>query len=225
MRNLCHLTRREFTGFFYTPVAYIVMGLFLLASGYIFSWALGVTREANMRYALGFINFFLLFLTPLITMRLLAEEKRSGTIEVLRTAPVTDLEVVLSKFLGALGFYLVLLAPTLSYVGIFVIFDASPDWGVIISSYLGLALLGCAFLSIGLWASSLTKNQIVAALITFVILLLLTIGGSEISESVLDRTFDRLSSSGVLAPYKIFTFASAQSGPTLPCRGQFAAPG
>lgn len=201
MKRLPTLTKREFTAFFYSPVAYIVMALFLLLNGYIFSWALSVTKEASMRYSLGFINFFLLFLAPLLTMRLISEEKRAGTIEVLRTAPITDSEIVFSKFLGAMGFYLVLLIPTLAYAGVFVLYQGNPDFGSVKASYLGLVLMGTAFISIGLWASSLTKNQIVAALIAFVILLLFTIGSSDVMDAIIDKVFDSFGSSSAFAKF------------------------
>jgi ABC-2 type transport system permease protein len=113
----------------------------------------------------------MLFLTPMVTMRSYSEEKRSGTIELLLTSPVTDVEIILGKFLGAMALFLSLLAVTAAYVGLLFSFG-SPEWRPILSGYLGLLLLGGCFVSLGLFISSTTKNQMVAGAATFVVLLL-----------------------------------------------------
>ncbi|MCD5402054.1 ABC transporter permease [candidate division NPL-UPA2 bacterium] len=183
MRKIPTLFYREFRSMFFSPIAYIVLTLFLVVSGYFFSMVLHFTREASLRFTLHNMAFVLLFISPMLTMRLLAEERKSGTIETLMTDPVTDMEVVLSKFFAVLSFYLIILAPTLLYVVILKLIG-NPDFGPILSGYLGLILIGCVFLSIGLFASSLTKNQIVSAVISLVILLLLWVIGwaSDISK-------------------------------------------
>ena len=116
-------------------------------------------------------SVLVLFLLPMITMRTYAEEKRSGTIELLLTAPVTDVEIILGKFLGALGLFAGLLAVTVLYVAL--LFGlGDPEWRPVLAGYLGLLLLGGCFISLGLFISSTTKNQIVAGIATFVISLL-----------------------------------------------------
>ena len=180
--NVPHLMRRELAAYFYSPIAYVTAAVFLALSGYFFYLIIDNFREACqqgqpfhgevMGYLLPQVAFTLMFVSPLITMRLLSEEMRSGTIEVLMTAPVTEFEVVISKFLASLLFYGYLLAITLVYV-VVVWKVGNPDYGPIITTYLGLIMLGCMFLSVGLFVSSFTRNQIVAAVVTFVVLLLM----------------------------------------------------
>jgi len=167
---------RELKSYFYSPIAYIVMTVFLVISGYFFAVILSHSREATLRYSMQNMPIILLFVTPIITMRLLAEESKTGTMETLMTAPVSDFEVVFGKFLAALGFYVAMLVPTLAYVG-FLRWVGRPDYGPIIASYIGLVLMGGLFISIGLFASSLTRNQIVAAMIAFAMLLLFWVLG------------------------------------------------
>jgi ABC-2 type transport system permease protein len=116
----------------------------------------------------------MLFLLPIITMRTYSEEKRSGTIELLLTSPISDVEIILGKFFGALGLYCVMLLVTMIYVGV-LFFFGKPEVKPIVSAYLGLLLVGASFISIGLFISSLTKNQIVAAAGTFTFVLMLWI--------------------------------------------------
>jgi ABC-2 type transport system permease protein len=113
-----------------------------------------------------------LFMLPLITMRTYAEEKRTGTIELLLTSPLTDMQIVMGKFLGAVALYLLMLAVTWIHIGILFIYG-NPEWKPILTGYLGLLLMGASFMSIGLLISSLTRNQIVAGVVTFAALLLL----------------------------------------------------
>lgn len=176
MTNIPTVFRREMNAYFLSPVAYVVIVVFLVVSGYFFQQALFITNEASLRYSLAISQFIFSILTPVITMRLLAEESKTGTIETLMTAPVTDLEVVLGKFLSAWGLYGVMLAPTLIYIAL-LSWVGSPDIGPVISSYIGLMLMGAMFVSIGLLVSSLTKNQIVAAVIGIVSLMLLWVVG------------------------------------------------
>jgi ABC-2 type transport system permease protein len=124
-----------------------------------------------IRPLLGNASVLILFLLPMITMRTYSEEKRSGTIELLLTSPVTDLEIVLGKFFGAVGVYLGLLAVTAVYVAI--LFGlGDPEWRPLIAGYLGLFLLGSCFISLGLFISSTTKNQVVAGAVTFIVALM-----------------------------------------------------
>ncbi len=176
MINVTTIFRREMNAYFLSPVAYVVIVVFLVLTGYFFQKALFITSEASLRYSLAISQFILSILTPVITMRLLAEENKTGTIETLMTAPVTDFEVVFGKFLSAWGLYCVMLAPTLIYIAI-LCWVGNPDIGPIISSYIGLILMGAMFVSVGLMVSSFTKNQIVAVVIGIVSLMLLWVAG------------------------------------------------
>jgi len=118
----------------------------------------------------------ILFIMPMITMRTYSEEKRSGTIELLLTSPITDVEIILGKFFGAMGLYIAMLAVTLVYMAILFIFG-NPEWKPLVAAYLGLLLMGGAFIALGLLISSTTNNQIVAGVISFVVFLLLWIVG------------------------------------------------
>lgn len=169
--------RRELRAYFVSPLAYVVLFFILVVHGIIF--AIIVSYLSNPLAAAGrpfdyFFNSFwfwltLLFVTPVITMRLLAEERRSGSIEVLMTAPVTAGQVVTGKYLASLVFYAALWAPTVLYA---VIVDhfSDVDWGTVGAGYLGVLLIGGLFLAIGLVGSAMTSNQIVAAIISFALL-------------------------------------------------------
>jgi ABC-2 type transport system permease protein len=133
-------------------------------------------NQDMLRYVLQNVTILLLFIVPAITMRTYSEERRSGTIELLLTSPLKDLEIVLGKFLGALCLYGVMLAVTLIHVGILFVYG-NPEWRPIVTSYLGLLLLGGSFLSLGLFISTLTTNQIVAYVSTFSVFLFLWIVG------------------------------------------------
>jgi ABC-2 type transport system permease protein len=172
VRNIWAIARRELQSYFVSPVAYVVSALFLLISGFLFSLILGISNEASMRPLFGNFAVIFLFIVPALTMRLLAEEQRTGTMELMLTAPVRDSELVLGKFLGVLLLLLIMLAITLVYPLILVL-AGNPDRGPILAGYLGVILQASALLSIGLLASSLTQNQIIAALLTFVVLLIL----------------------------------------------------
>lgn len=176
MRNVLTLFRREINASFLSPIAYVAATFFLFISGIYFYNILILSREVTLRYTFESVSFFLMSVTPLVTMRLFAEEKKSGTMEVLMTAPVSDLQVVLGKFLGAMGFFFAMLAPTGVYVFALSLVG-NPDYGAIISAYVGMLLMGGLFVSIGLFVSSLTSNQIVAAIVTFISLISLWIAG------------------------------------------------
>ena len=173
MNNTLAIAWKELKTYFSTPAAYIVGAMFLVFTGIVF--VLDVTRpfaEASVR---GFIipaSFFFVLLAPLLTMRLLAEEQKLGTLELLLTAPVRDWEVVMGKYLAALVMLLATLAMTLYYV-LLLYWFGDPDTGPVLSAYLGLILYGAAALAVGLLASSLSANQIVAAVVGMVVLLTL----------------------------------------------------
>lgn len=214
MTNTLAIAGRELRAYFVSPIAYVVMAFVLLGISYFFSVRLLETSEATMRYTFDDTWFFLLLVAPIISMRLIAEEKRQGTIELLLTAPVRDVEVVLGKFLaalalvvGTLGFTLILVLLLLQYgqpkariAGISV---AALDFGAMLSSYLGELLIAAAFLSVGLFFSSLTQNQIVAAVVTLVVLIMMVVvssAGGVVTGRAAD-VIQYLSFTGHLSPF------------------------
>lgn len=166
--------QRELLALFYSPIAYIVIAGFLLLTGILVlvtgSFAPG--QPATLRSFFAFTPYVLTMIIPAITMRLISEEYRSGTIETLMTAPISDAQMVIGKYLAAVFFYAIMLVGTLVYLVILASYG-NPDIGASLASYLGLLLLGSAFLGFGMFTSSLTKNQIVAWIIGTVPLMLL----------------------------------------------------
>jgi ABC-2 type transport system permease protein len=188
LSNIGAIAGKELRAFFGSPVAWVLMGFFALVFGFFFDTYLtffvrqatqsqfGAPQPTNVnsdmiRPLLGNASVLILFMLPMITMRTYSEEKRSGTIELLLTSPVTDLEITFGKFLGAVGAYAGLLAVTLIYMA--VLFSlGSPEWKPVLSGYLGLLLLGSCFISLGLFISSTTRNQVIAGGGTFVVALM-----------------------------------------------------
>jgi ABC-2 type transport system permease protein len=175
MGKILILTRREVATYFVSPVAYVAMALFLGLSGVFFAVSdFRPGAPAAMRSIFEVMTIVLILIVPLITMRSLSEERRLGTLESLLTAPVTDTQVVVAKFLGCWFFYLAMLAPTALYVVALAIFGR-PDYGPIASGYIGMALMGGMFVSIGLLASSLTSSQVISAIVSVIALFALTL--------------------------------------------------
>jgi ABC-2 type transport system permease protein len=168
MHNIYHIFRREFRSYFDSPIAYIVLMFFLLVSGYFFTSNLFLMNQASLRTLFGIIPLLFVFFIPAISMRLIAEEKKSGTIELLFTYPIKDSEIVLGKYLAALGLIVVLLAFTIFYA-ISVSTLGDMDGGQVVAGYVGLLLIGAAYLAIGIFASSITENQIVAFIVALAI--------------------------------------------------------
>lgn len=164
MRNTTTIALREFKSYLASPMAYVVTGIFLMLTGFFFQSSSSTYSETSINGFLLWGSILLLLLASVLTMRLLAEERKMGTLELLLTAPVRDSEVIAGKFLGSLGILTVMLALTFYYPLLLWIFG-DPDWGPIATGYLGLFLLGCTSLAVGLFASSLTSNQIVAAVV------------------------------------------------------------
>ncbi len=170
LRSLAILTGREVESYYLAPLMYLVLAVFLVLNGLAFSFSLldtGGNVDATVRSFLGESPFFwinILFVPPILTMRLIAEERRAGTLEGLMTAPVTDVVVILAKFLGSLSFYVALWAPSIVYLLVLKSYGALPDTGILISSYVGILLLGSLLLAIGVLASAISPNQIVAAI-------------------------------------------------------------
>jgi ABC-2 type transport system permease protein len=193
MKNVLAIAQKELKSYFASPIAYIVIGLWALLYGYFFVTILAYFVRSSMqmgqlgqgpqamninqqliRPVLQNVTILVLFLMPMVTMRTYSEEKRSGTIELLLTSPLTDLEIVFGKFLGAMALYGCMLAVTFIHVGLLFVYG-HPEWKPIVVAYLGLLLLGGCFISVGLFISSLTKNQIVAGMVTFAVFLMLWI--------------------------------------------------
>jgi ABC-2 type transport system permease protein len=188
MNNVLAIAQKEMRSYFASPIGYVIIGLFALLFGWFFYAYLGFFVRNSEQMMMGgqtpnvnqqmirllLLNsaVIILFVMPMITMRTYSEEKRSGTIELLLTSPVSDLEIILGKFFGAMGLYAGMLGVTLLYMAI-LFWYGNPEWKPIAAGYLGLLLMGGCFISVGLLVSSLTKNQIVAGIATFAVFLFL----------------------------------------------------
>ena len=192
MSNVFAIAQKELKSYFASPIAYIVLGFWALLYGYFFvailsffvrqsmqmnQFGTGGPQAMNInqqliRPLLQNVTILILFLMPMVTMRTYSEEKRSGTIELLLTSPLTDFQIIMGKFFGAMALYAVMLAVTVIHLGLLFYFG-HPEWKPILLGYVGLFLLGGCFISVGLFISSLTKNQIVAGMVTFAVFLML----------------------------------------------------
>jgi ABC-2 type transport system permease protein len=164
MRQVAHILSKEFKTYFVSPIAYIVISIFLLVTGWFFFTTFFLYNQANLRYFFALLPFVFAFVIPAVTMRLFAEEFNVGSYEILLTLPVSFGEVILGKFLAAVCFVIALLLPTLAYP-LMIAWLGELDWGPVAGGYAGAALLGAAFSAIGLFASSLTRNQIIAFIV------------------------------------------------------------
>ena len=195
MSHVSDIAARELRSFFVSPVAYVIAGVFLFLSGYLFRnilmqfnfWCIQFSQRAQFMQGgmpnlnlnemvvtqfFGVMDFIWLLVVPMLTMRLLAEEKKNGTMELLMTSPISTVEILLGKFFACLTLYMTIVALTLVYCGILELYG-DPDWGPIWSAYFGYLLLGGTFIGVGMLASSVTENQIVAVLLAFGALLTL----------------------------------------------------
>ncbi|HUO34209.1 MAG TPA: ABC transporter permease [Candidatus Acidoferrum sp.] len=190
MRSTYAIFRKEMGHYFVSPVAYIILAVFLLLSGFFFhvilsdmmqqqmqsqfqGMQMGFPAEFDvpsqtMRNFFGWISFFLLFLTPMLTMGVYAEERKRGTMELLMTSPISEGQIVIGKFLASLTLLIIMLVPTLFYQ-VFMYFHSEPmpPWRVMFAGYLGAVLLGASLMALGSFISSLTENQLIAAVLTF----------------------------------------------------------
>ncbi len=188
MSNVLALAHKELRAYFVSPMAYALFGFFALLFGWFYIASMNVMLQYSMgqfgqgpqavnlnefmiRPLFGNTAIILLMMLPFLTARAYAEEKRSGTMELLLTSPLSDLQIIIGKFLGAMTLYVLMLSLTLIHVGI-LFWYGDPEWGPIASGYLGLLLMGGSFISVGLAISSMTQNQMVAGLSTFAVLLL-----------------------------------------------------
>ncbi len=214
MRNVLALAGKELRAYFHSPIAYVVLTIYSALCGFFFysfvaTYVIQVFRMMEMggggpspninewiiRTLLeGILTVVLLLLIPLITMRLFAEEKRSGTIELLLTSPLTDMQIIGGKFLGALGLYIILMILTFIYIALLFVYG-NPSGLPLLANALGLLLFGAGLLALGMWISSLTKNQIIAAAISWGVFLLLFVLNwiESYSSSTLGRTLSYLS--------------------------------
>ncbi len=176
MSKVWVIAKRELKSYFVSPVAYVVVGLFLLISGYFFSVIVATSKMADARSIIMNMSFTFMLMSPLITMRLISEEKKLGTIEFLFTSPIKVSEIVMGKYLAAMILFLAMVVITLQYPLYLIIFG-KPDLGPIITSMLGFLLLGATYLAVGLFASSLSENQLISAIVGMVFLILLYVIG------------------------------------------------
>ena len=204
--------KKEMRLYFTSPVAWVLMAVFLFIAGYFFTQIFNYYARVSMQSAMNpmggslnvtdgvlrplFSNFsvILLLIMPLVTMRLFAEERRSGTIELLLTYPVRDGAVLLGKFLAAFALYALMIALTLLYP-VIIWYFAPLEWGPVLTGYVGLMLMGATFIAVGVFASSVTENQIVAALVSFLILLMFWVVGwsADFADPTLARILQDLS--------------------------------
>jgi ABC-2 type transport system permease protein len=195
MRGLLAIVRKELGHFFVSPIAYVVAGVFLVVTGFFFYQFVVIFSERAMQAAMqsrfgpppaldvpglvlrnffGLVGTVVLFLSPMLTMGAYTEEKKRGTMELLMTSPLRDADIVLGKFIATLLLFLLMLLPTVLYqVVLFLASDPRPPWVLLVGGYLGVLLLGATFIAMGLFISSLVENQIVAAVVSFMLFLLL----------------------------------------------------
>jgi ABC-2 type transport system permease protein len=172
--NISHIFKREFRVYFITPIAYIVIAIFLVLTGWFFFSTFFLYDQAELRNFFSLLPIIFSFIIPAVTMRLFSEEFNVGSYEILVTLPVTYRDIVVGKFLAAVSFVAIMMVPTLSYA-ISVAFLGELDWGPVFGGYVGTILLGASFSAVGIFASSLTRNQIVAFIIGMIICFVLTI--------------------------------------------------
>jgi ABC-2 type transport system permease protein len=179
MNNIAAIFKKEFRSYFNSPIAYIFITFFLVLSAWLFYRGFFIINQAEMRGFFGLMPWLFLFFIPAVTMKLWAEEKKIGTVEILMTLPIKDYEVIIGKYLASFAllgvtiFFSLSLPITVAYLG-------DPDGGPIVGGYIGLVLMGAAYLSIGLFASTVTENQIVAFIFGIVICFVLLIIGEDI---------------------------------------------
>lgn len=166
MSNVWPIFKRELRAYFDSPTAYVVIIVFLLVTGWFFTTNFFMVAQADMRVAFGIIPFIFIFITPAITMRLISEERKTGTMELLVTMPITDVEIIVGKYLASVVLLGGMLLPTVIYaISVSILGDV--DAGPVMGGYLGLILMGAAYLAIGTFGSSLTESQVVAFIMSW----------------------------------------------------------
>jgi ABC-2 type transport system permease protein len=177
-KNIWIIVKKELNIYFNTSIAYIFLALFLIVGNWLFWQNFYLFNQASMRSYFSLLPWIFLLIIPAITMRIWSEEKKSGTIELLLTLPIKDIEIVLGKFLSGMIFIFIALALTLISPIIIASFG-NLDWGAVIGGYLGALFLGGAYLALGLFISSINKNQITSFIISLTLCFLFMIMGSE----------------------------------------------
>ncbi len=184
MDKVLVIIKKELNSYFNSPLGYIVVSVFLMISGWLFMQTFFLVGQSSMRSFFGLIPVIFMFILPAVTMASWSEEKRSGTVEVLMTLPVRSSSVVFAKFLTSFVFLIIMLILTLA-IPMMVSDLGSPDRGVIAAGYIGALLLGSSYIAIGLWVSSVTKNQIISFIITAgIVFIFYIIGNSFILDSL-----------------------------------------
>ena len=205
MNRSITIARRELASYFYSPIAYVAMTLFLLATGALFWGDFQPGQPVGMRTIFDWMVWLLVFVIPVLSMGLLAQEWSTGTFETLMTAPLTETQVVVGKFLGSMLFFVLLMAPTLLYV-VMLALNGRPDLGPIFAGYLGILLVGGLFCAIGLFCSSLTRSQVVAAVASAAVLFVMTIvPWWAVTRPPLSGFWRRAADQGVFARYADFS--------------------
>jgi len=184
MQNVMSIFKREFKAYFLSPIAYIFITVYLIATTFLFFQGFFIVDQADMRGYFGILPWVFLFFIPAITMRTWAEEKKMKTLELLLTWPVSDVEVVIGKFLSSFSLLVIVLLLSLT-IPVSIALIGHPDAGQIVGQYIGSMLMGAAYLAIGLWVSSLTENQIVAFILGVVFTFILFIIGHPFITMVL----------------------------------------
>ncbi len=227
MRNLWAVYRKEMGHYFVSPIAYIVVGVFLIFSGWFFvrtlSLVIRVSFDETMRSMqmgmpfqmdvpsvvlrnfFGVLSSLLLFLMPMLTMGVYSEERKRGTMELLMTSPLSDAQIVLGKFFASFSLFAIMLLPTAGYqVFLFIYSEPRPPWRMILAGYLGVLLLGSVLLALGSFISSLTESQLIAGVLTFGVFLILWVidWGERDATTALASTLQYLS---VTRHYEDFT--------------------
>ena len=184
------IMKKELQSYFFSPVAYIVFAAFLLIVGYLFWVILIASKAASLEPMLYNGAFLLLIASPVLTMRLVSEEKKNKTIELLLTSPISPAEIICGKFLASMVLYIILFVLTIQYPIIISHYSNNFDLGPVYCGYIGLILLGASFISVGLFASTISENQIVAAMTSFGILILFWIFGW--AKAAMDNEFGQM---------------------------------
>lgn len=206
------IARRELGSYFSSALAYVAMSIFLFITGLTFCKDFVPGEPVTMRTVMEYMVWALIVIVPLLSMGSIAQELSTGTIESLMTAPVREIDVVLGKFIGSLGFLLVIILPTLLYLVVLRIYGR-PDFGSILTGYLGIVLVGAAYTAIGLFCSSLTRSQTAAAIIAAAILFLGTVVPWYAASNLpINLTWQKVTDQGVFARYADFSRGVLDTG-------------
>jgi ABC-2 type transport system permease protein len=175
-RKILAIARKDVSHYFASPMGYIVIAVFFLVAGFFFNLIVQQTRMAAMNYIFQNTSILMLFLSPLITMRLWSEEEKSGTAELLKTSPLSFWEIVIGKYLAVCAFFGVMLSSTVVYL-LILLMTGNPDMGPVFANYLGYILVVMTFFAVGLLASTMSENQIISAVIAYGMLMMLWVIG------------------------------------------------